>query len=182
MVSAAQKEQTAPENGSDTRRLQFRRWEPEADKALYNAFRREAWYDIHGEEGVFDPEGYYCAARAASRYDTGAVTVAMLRGEPAGMLQLDLERCAEEGVCFVPFVYMCPGMRHQGLGVQLLEQAEAIARRYGREKLRLRCAPTNHVAQRFYARNGFRKIGMAQDSRIPLELLEKDIKYETPQC
>ncbi len=177
----AEQRKAQPEDCPQKPRLQFRIWNPEADKALYDAFRREAWYDIHGDEGVFDPEGYYCAAQKASQYDPRAVAVAMLWGEPAGMVQLDLERDAEEAVCFVPFVYMCPAQRHQGLGVQLLEQAERIARRYGRDRIRLRCAPTNAVAQRFYARNGFRKVGMAQDSRVPLELLEKPIGYEVLQ-
>jgi hypothetical protein len=36
------------------------------------------------------------------------------------------------------------------------------------------------VAKRFYSRYGFRKVGMATDSRVELELLEKDISYPHP--
>ena len=74
---------------------------------------------------------------------------AMRRDEPAGILQLDLERDAAQGVGYIPFFYMMPQLRCQGLGVQLLGQAVSAFRPLGRTRLRLRCAPENGVAQRF---------------------------------
>jgi probable phosphoglycerate mutase len=106
--------------------------------------------------------------------------VAYLGSEMVGMVQCDLDRGAGEGICFVPFVYMNPQFRHQGLGVQLIGQTISLARPLGRSRLRLRCSPTNAVAKRFYSRYGFRKVGMATDSRVELELLEKDISYPHP--
>ena len=48
----------------------------------------------------------------------------------------------------------------------------------GRQVLRLRCAPYNDRAQRFYKQYGFTKIGDEENSRVPLEILEKYIGYE----
>ncbi|MCD7820826.1 MAG: bifunctional histidine phosphatase family protein/GNAT family N-acetyltransferase [Clostridiales bacterium] len=157
--------------------LWFRPWRPYEEKELYFRYRHEAWVDIHGREAFFDGEAFYQAAFRASLEEPKSVMVAYLGEEIVGMIQMDLDRDAKGGVCFVPFVYMNPTHRHKGLGVQLIGQAVSTARPLGRDKLRLRCAPTNQIAKRFYTRNGFRKIGMAQDSQVPLELLEKDIGY-----
>ena len=158
-----------------TRNLWYRNWEPDTEKNLYLSCRREAWVDIHGPWEPFPGEEFYQVARQCSEVDPRSVAVAYLGAEMVGMVQCDLDRGAGEAVCYVPFVYMNPTYRHQGLGVQLIGQAISLARPLGRSRLRLRCAPTNAVARRFYARYGFRKVGMAQDSRVELELLEKDI-------
>lgn len=155
--------------------LWFRPWKPYLEKDLYISYRHEAWLDIHGREEPFYGEAFYEVALRSSEQDPRSVMVAYLDHEIVGLIQTDLDQDAGEAVCFVPFVYMNPEYRHKGLGVQLLGQAIAVARPLGRSKLRLRCAPTNYIAKRFYARYGFRKVGMAKDSRVPLELLEKDI-------
>lgn len=161
--------------------LWFRPWQPYLEKDLYISCRHEAWIDIHGREEPFHGEQFYEVALRSSEQDPRSVMVAYLRDEMVGLIQTDLDKDAGEAVCFVPFVYMTPEYRHKGLGVQLLGQAITVARPLGRNKLRLRCAPTNYIAKRFYARYGFHKVGMAKDSRVPLELLEKDIGlgYET---
>ena len=60
----------------------------------------------------------------------------------------------------------------------LIGQAVAHFRPMGRDRLRLRCAPYNASAQRFYQKHGFVKIGEEQGSRVPLDILEKYIGYE----
>lgn len=157
-----------------THSLWFRPWNPETERGLFYNYRHEAWIDIHGTGEPFHGDQFYKLARASSLENQYTVMVAMHGDESVGMIQMDPHKNEDEGVCFVPFCYMDPEHRHKGLGVQLLGQAVATARIFGRCKLRLRCAPTNHVAERFYTRNGFRYIGMAQDSAVKLELLEKD--------
>ena len=102
----------------------------------------------------------------------------MLGSEPAGVLQLDPRRDAGAGAGYIPFVYMTPARRKQGLGVQLIGQAVSFYRPQGRTLLRLRCAPDNAVAQRFYKKYGFYKIGEEQGARVPLDILEKYIGYD----
>ena len=91
---------------------------------------------------------------------------------------MDFQRDAEKGVGGIPFCYMKPEHRRKGLGVQLLGQAVSTYRPMGRTYLRLRCAPDNEVAQRFYQRHGFRKVAEEQGSRVPLDIMEKYIGYE----
>jgi probable phosphoglycerate mutase len=98
--------------------------------------------------------------------------------KPAGVLQLNLRRDADKGVGSIPFCYLLPDFRRKGLGVQLLGQAVSVYRGLGRSYLRLRCAPDNLVAQRFYQRHGFHKIGEDPGSRVPLDILEKYIGYD----
>ena len=155
--------------------LWFRPLDMEREGELYFQARKEAWVNIHGSLHNFDGPGFLGEARAHSSYDHRAVMCAMLGEEVAGVLQMDFQRCASEGVGYIPFFYMTPRYRKQGMGVQLLGQAVSTYRPMGRRCLRLRCAPDNLIAQRFYQRYGFRKVGQAQGTRVPLDLMEKNI-------
>ena len=160
--------------------LWFRPLDLAREEKRYLDARHEAWLDIHGPHIPFDGQGFLADARYCWEQDKEkALSVAMQRGEVAGLIQLDLERYADQAVGYIPFVYMTPQHRKKGLGVQLLGQAVSIYRPLGRVKLRLRCAPDNQIAQRFYKKYGFVKIGEVQGARVPLDLLEKYIGYET---
>ena len=148
------------------------------DAEFYYEARREAWLDIHGPDIPFDGDGFLADARENLRANPGAVVCAMLGEEQAGVLQLNPVRDARMGAGYIPFVYMTPTRRKQGLGVQLIGQAVSFYRPMGRTLLRLRCAPDNGVAQRFYKKYGFYKIGEAEGARVPLDLLEKRIGYD----
>lgn len=148
------------------------------DEALYLQARQEAWVDIHGSDLPFDGAGFLADACANVALDPHAIMCAMLGDEVAGIIQMNPQRGVDEGVGFLPFVYMSPKYRKQGLGIQLLGQAISFYRPMGRTKLRLRCAPDNGVAQRFYKRHGFYKIGNEQGATVPLDILENYIGYE----
>ena len=156
--------------------LWFRRWDPERERELYLTYRREGWLSSHGTMERFDGEAFLCAALAHSRFDPKAVLVVMQDEEPAGFLELDFEKGREERVGAIPFYYLDPAHRCRGGGIQLLGQAVSVYRAMGRNRLRLRCAPENERAYRFYCRNGFVKIGMAEDSVVPLYLMERPIE------
>lgn len=149
-----------------------------ADGDFYRQARREAWISIHHTLEHYDEEGFFAQARRAAQKDPASVMCAMLMDRPVGLVQMDWERDAEKGVGYIPFYYMGPETRKKGFGVQLLGQAVSTYRALGREYLRLRCAPDNDVAQRFYQRYGFRKIGEEEGSRVPLDIMEKYIGYK----
>lgn len=157
--------------------LWFRPLDMERDGDIYRAARREAWQNIHGSMEFYDEDGFYQDAKAQWRQNPWAVSCAMLGNDAVGLIQMDMRREAEKGVGYIPFVYMRPQHRKRGLGVQLIGQAVSLYRGLGRNCLRLRCAPDNAVAQRFYARFGFRRTGSAEGSRVPLDILEKYIGY-----
>jgi probable phosphoglycerate mutase len=158
--------------------LWFRPLDMEQEGQFYYDAREEAWLTIHGSMLHFDGEGFLGDAQDQARYDPRSVLQVMQGDKPAGVLQLNLRRDADKGVGSIPFCYLLPDFRRKGLGVQLLGQAVSVYRGLGRSYLRLRCAPDNHVAQRFYQRYGFHKIGEDPGSRVPLDILEKYIGYD----
>ena len=151
------------------------RW-PE-ERPLYLEARREAWRSTHGEIVPFDGEGFLRDAELHLSRTPWGVTAAMAGDKVAGLLQLDPERYSGDKAGYIPFCYIMPERRTQGLGVQLIGQAVSFYRPLGRDSLRLRCAPYNSHAQHFYAKYGFHKIGEEQGSRVPLDILEKYIGY-----
>ena len=142
----------------------------------YRAARSEAWQASHGTMDRFDGAAFLRAAQANARDDGDSLICPMLGETPAGVLQLDFFRGAGEKAGWIPFCYLRPETRGQGMGVQLIGEAVSRFRDRGLERIRLRCAPENAAAQRFYHRYGFRKIGEADDSPVPLDILEKDIR------
>ncbi len=157
--------------------LWFKPLDLEQDGALYYNCRKEAWLTIHGTLEHFDGPGFLNAAKAQAAYDPSAVQCGMVNGEMAGLIQLNLPRDADKGIGGIPFYYMAPQWRSQGIGVQLLGQAVSTYRKLGRTALRLRCAPENTVAQHFYQKHGFHKVGEEQGSAVPLDIMEKYIGY-----
>lgn len=151
-------------------------WEREQE--LYLEARREAWTSTHGPDVPFDGEGFLQDARLHLSRTPWGVTLAFAGDSLAGMFQLDPERYQEDRAGYIPFCYIVPERRGQGLGVQLIGQAVAVYRPMGRDRLRLRCAPYNGRAQQFYHKYGFAKIGDETGSRVPLEILEKYIGFD----
>lgn len=92
---------------------------------MYRTARHEAWQDVNGPAVPFDGDAFQRdALRCWKRAPERAVMCAMQRDETAGLLQMDLDRGAAEGVGYIPFLYMDPAHRRQGLG------CSSWARRY----------------------------------------------------
>ncbi len=163
--------------GTQNTQMWFRPMFLPAGAELYKACRQDAWLNIHKTMEGYDGERFLREALAHSAYAPQAVMIAMLGEEMAGLIQMDFEKDREAGIGCIPFCYMKPEFRAKGLGVQLLGQAVSTFRSLGRTRLRLRCAPDNTSAQGFYHKYGFHKVGWADNSVIPLELLEKNIGY-----
>ena len=157
--------------------LWFRPMDWDTEWPLYLEARRIAWTGVHGEE-PFDGDGFLNAARADLEQSPWGLAAAMVGDRMAGIVQLDMRRFREDGAGYIPFVFLYPDYQNQNLGVQLIGHAVSVFRPLGRDKLRLRCSPDNGHAQHIYAKHGFVKIGEEQNSRVPLDILEKYIGYE----
>lgn len=158
--------------------LWYRPIQWQTERELYLKARHEAWVSTHGADVPFDGESFLAAAEQHLERTPWGVTLAMADEDVVGVLELDVERYAPDNAGYIAFCYMDPSRREQNLGVQLIGQAVAFYRPMGRDKLRLRCAPYNDRAQRFYQKYGFAKIGDEVGGRVPLEILEKYIGYE----
>ncbi len=146
-----------------------------AGRETYLTARRDGWMASHGTMEGFDGEGFLRVAERNSARDRDSILLAMLDGRPIGVLQMDFDAEAERSVGRVPFLYLMPGNRAKGLGAQLLGEAVSAYRRLGRKVLRLRCAPENDHAQKFYLSHGFRKVGEEPGGSGHLDTMEKYI-------
>ena len=162
--------------------LWFRPLNLKKEGTVYRTARHEAWQDVNGPAVPFDGDAFQRdALRCWKRAPERAVMCAMQRDETAGLLQMDLDEAAEECGLYPLPVHGPRPRRRQGLGVQLLGQAVSTYRPLGRDRLRLCCAPDNGIAQRFYQKYGFVKMGEEPGARGPLDVLEKYIGFEAKE-
>lgn len=158
--------------------LRFRPLLLPREQETYLAARQDGWLSSHGSMDGFDGPAFLRTAEANSAYDPSSVLTALLGDEPVGVLQMDYQQQAAEGVGRVPFLYIRPQFRSKGLGVQLLGQAVSVYRGMGRSFLRLRCAPENGRAKKFYLAHGFYKTGEEPGGSGTLDTMEKYIGLE----
>ena len=141
----------------------------------YLAARRDGWQASHGTMDGFDGASFLRTAEQNSAHAPDSVVLALLGNTPVGILQMDWEQEAGLRVGRAPFLYMMPEFRSRGLGVQLLGHAVCTYRAMGRQFLRLRCAPENERARKFYHSHGFYKIGEEPGGAGHLDIMEKYI-------
>ena len=146
-------------------------------KELYLSARQEGWMASHGTMDAFDGPAFYRVAQRNHDFDPDSVLIAMVGDHPVGMLQMDFQQEADKKTGRVPFFYIMPDYRSRGLGVQLLGQAVSAFRARGRQYLRLRRAPENARARKFYQSHGFYKVGEEPGGIGHLDTMEKYIGY-----
>lgn len=146
----------------------------ERDWTIYLEARRESWALAYGAGVPFDrEEALQNAGDNLSRTPWG-VTLAFAGDQLAGVLELDPSRYAREKAGCIPFCWVAPKRRGQGLGIQLIGQAVAFYRPIGRNRLRLHCPAGNEAARRFFQKYGFTNVSGADSAG----LLEKYIGYD----
>ena len=164
--------------GMERNALRFSPLSLPQDRELYLSARREGWLASHGAMDGFDGEAFLAAAEKNSAQDPGCLLTARLGDAFVGVLQMDWEQDKTQRAGRVPFLYIAPEYRCRGLGVQLLGQAVSVYRAMGRQFLRLRCAPENERAKKFYLSHGFYKIGEEPGGTGHLDTMEKYIGLE----
>lgn len=143
---------------------------------LYEAAREDAWRLVHGGTEGYDGPGLLSQAAQSAAAAPWSVLAVMRKDEVVGVLQME-PGLSSDGKGHIPFFYLAPTVRRQGMGVQLLGQAVSWYRPQGAAALSLRCAQENEAAQRFYLRYGFHKAGEEAGSLGRLDRLEKYIGY-----
>ena len=164
--------------GMERNALRFRPLLLPQEKERYLEARRDGWQASHGTMDGFDGERFLAAAEQNSACDKNCVLLALLGDTPMGVLQMDWRQDAEQQAGRVPFFYVAPEFRSKGLGIQLLGQAVSVYRAMGRQVLRLRCAPENKRAKKFYISHGFYKVGEEPGGIGHLDTMEKYIGLE----
>lgn len=148
-------------------------FDPGQDREWYEACYADAWMAAHGNLRDFSAETYYHAACRHRAIAGGAVRRIFLQDEPVGLVDLDPERGAEQGVGWISLLYLKDSYRNQGYGVQLLARALQFYR--DRSRLRLQVAESNRPALSFYRREGFREHSSQQTPGGRLLILERPL-------
>ena len=81
--------------------------------------------------------------------------LSLLGDRPAGVLQLDRAKGADQGVGWVTLLWMAPEFQGKGLAIQLLGHAVCTYRAMGRQLLRLSCPPEHQRLRQFCLVHGF---------------------------
>jgi len=162
---------------TDNTNMYFRPMDLDKRGKRYIECYRDSWLEAHGGLKGFTEE-YLETAKARSREFPMAITEAYLGDKPVGILELNIERDADEGAGCIAFYYMDREYRGRGLAVQLLGQATSIYRSLGRKTLRLRVAETNKRAISFYKKYGFQQVATEPGAICPLLVMDKNIALE----
>jgi probable phosphoglycerate mutase len=161
-------------NGIDFNVLRFEPVDPRHEKKWYLDCYRDAWIAAHGTERGFS-DSYLDTAKKHYREHPHALMKAVWNDKPAGLVELSVNRDAEQNAGCIAFLYMAPELRGKNLAVQLLGQAVSDYHNLGRDKLRLNVAEENERAIKFYEKYGFKKISETEGALGKLFVMEKSI-------
>ena len=150
----------------------------EENRAFYRACREDAWKNLYGRLDRYDGEGFLSEAYHHWQANPQSLAMAMAGSHPSGLLQLDLDRGAQEKKGYISFLYLSPAQRRNGVGVQLIGKSISVYRPLGRDWLQLSCSEANKPALAFYEKYGFRKNSSAPGAYGTLYEMEKYIGYE----
>lgn len=147
-------------------------------KDLYTSAYRDTWLISKGSLKGYQEETYLSAACNHHRTMKDSVMEIFDGDKPAGLLDLDVRRGAEEKIGWISLLYLLPEYRGRGCAMQLLSRAGQYYKKLGRQALRLTVYDTNKAAVKFYSRTGFEQLSEEIRPEGRLLLLEKRFDME----
>ena len=159
----------------DVDNVTFRLLDPSEQPELYIDFYSEAWQAVHGSLDGFEPSLYLASARRRHAEDERSIAIILRGDEVVGLTEVDTARGKNEGWGWISLCCVREAHRRSLLGVQLLGHAVSVFRNKGYKSIRLSVFPGNEAALKFYAANGFVKIGETEGVFGNLDIMEKMI-------
>ena len=157
----------------DSSNMRFEPLALPAQAGLYLKWREAAWRIECA--GVAPPEARWLDGVRKNALAHAGVVVSYLGEEPVGVIELDVNRAAEENAGVIEFVYVEDEVRKTGKGAQLLGHAISVYRSLGRTRVRMSVGKENGLAQEFCERNGFCPVRMEFDGETERRVFELDI-------
>ena len=142
---------------------------------FYVSCYADTWKLSNGTLRGFNADACRERAWRHSRQTPDALVKAQLNGRTAGIIELDTERGADEGVGWITLFYLLPEFRGKNLAVQLLGHAESVYKESGRDRLCLNVTDRNTAALTFYRRFGFEERSTEARLGYSVMLMEKEI-------
>jgi len=160
----------------DNNNMRFQRLDPKKNPNRYLDFYRKTWLAVHGDlEGFYAPSYLDAAVRHAEANPDALVTIVRPDGTLAGIVELDTERCADEGAGWLCLCYVEEECRRCQIGAQLIGHAVSLFRDLGRRCIRLCVYEGNAGAIAFYEEFGFRTVGETEGVSSRLLIMEKEL-------
>ncbi len=156
--------------GFDSTNLRHEKLTREEHGDLYISARREL-FEAAGNIDEFDGEELLSLALSRAEKEPHALDIAYMDDEPAGIIELDVEKDAEKGIGWIEFHSMLPNYRGKLLAIQMLGHAVSAFRHLGRTKLRIAVPANLESVIGYHLHFGFLKCETVDSSVI----LEKDI-------
>lgn len=129
------------------------------DFALAADLWQDAWTTVYSDSTAFDRDSALSEIARIHRANPDAVSFAMFREKPVGILILDSTDLTQDDSGHITLFSLEEPFRGKRVAVQLLGQAIAFYRALGRNSLNLRVCPDNQRAIDFYRKNGFVPLG-----------------------
>lgn len=139
--------------------LKFRRIDLTKDRETIISFRKDSYAVSFGNtDGFGDADAYLGRIEdRIARFPDGLM-LAEENGKTVGQIELQIISSEGREIGYVNLLYLIPAYRGKGVGRQLMEYAERFFRRSGVDEYRLRVAPNNERAVKFYTKCGLRKL------------------------
>lgn len=167
-------------SGIDYNNLRFVPISECGGRDLYVSCYRDAWIYAHGSDSGFMPELYWQSALRHIKKHPEAVMAGLCNDETAGIIDLDIERAASDGVGWISLCYIAPEYRGQRMAVQLIGHAVSLYKALGRKCLRLHVSELNSHAIDIYTHYGFERIGCKSGVSSSVYLMEKPLFFNEP--
>jgi len=159
-----------------------------------STFSRQTWWQdvtAHDSNNLwyreFDPESdmeLYLSGRACtavgkvSAWKNHSIYTAFIGTSPAGFVELDLLRGAQDGIGWIEYCWMKEPYRRKGMSIQLIGQAVSVYRKAGRKYLRTFVPSCNEAALKYFRDAGFADIADAGTDNSDGHLLEMKIEVD----
>ena len=145
------------------------------ERAMVEAFRREAWEAVYGSLDEYQSNAKMADAERCRKRHRKALVIARLQGRPVGLMQLDPDFKSDEGLGHIALIVLSDEYRGMGLGAQFIGHAVGFYRALGRHSLHLRVAEDNEPAIRFYKKLGFEHTATEESRLRPLLIMRKSL-------
>jgi probable phosphoglycerate mutase len=149
--------------------------DPAKESDYYTQCYKNSWMFAHGNLKGYNAKTYLDTAKEHYRQDPESVQRLYYNDEPAGLLDLDVERGSHAGYGWITLLYLEPEYRGKGCGIQLLSRAMLKYEQLGRRTLRLHVAEDNHAALKFYEKCGFKELSSQPGNDCKLILMERKL-------
>lgn len=149
--------------------------DPAKEADYYNQCYSNSWLAAHGSLNGYNANTYLSCAIEHYRQDPESVQRLYYNDEPAGLLDLDVDRGSHAGYGWITLLYLEPEFRSKGCGIQLLSRAMLKYERLGRKSLRLHVAEDNRAALKFYKKWGFKELSSQPGNDCRLILMERKL-------